>query len=77
MATQPADAVTVEQAAQFLGISEDEVEVRLHSHNLLPHAEQPVPDGSGTTRPWIDLASLEEAKREQHEEPKTPPGPLT
>jgi len=72
MLTKPEDAVTVEHAARALGISEREVRVRLHDHDLLPHAEQPAPDERGASRPWIDLASLEQAMRRQHEEPRLP-----
>ena len=72
MITKPDDAVTVQHAARALGISEREVRVRLHDHNLLPHREQPAPGQSGVSPVWIDLASLEQAIREQHEPPKLP-----
>lgn len=72
MITKPDDAVTVQQAARALGITEPEVRVRLHDHNLLPHREQPAPGQSGVSPVWIDLASLQEAIREQHEPPKLP-----
>ncbi|MGH2717387.1 MAG: hypothetical protein ACRDJU_02255 [Actinomycetota bacterium] len=72
MPTKPDDAVTIEHAARSLGISEQEVRVRLHDHNLLPHKEQPSPGQPGVSTAWIDLASLEEAMREQHEPPPLP-----
>lgn len=70
--TKPDDAVTIEHAARALGITEAEVRVRLHDHNLLPHKEQPAPAQDGVSPVWIDLASLEEAMHEQHETPRLP-----
>jgi hypothetical protein len=74
MATMPADAVTPAEAASALGVSPEEIEVRVHSRNLLPHEEQPAPDDAGASSPWIDRASLDQAIRakEEHALPADP-----
>lgn len=76
MATMPADAVTPAEAARALGVSLEEIEVRIHSRNLLIHEEQPAPDDIAASRPWIDRASLEQAVRAK-EEHALPADPIT
>lgn len=74
MATMPADAVTPAEAAGALGVTPEEIEVRIHSRNLLPHEEQPPADDAAAERPWIDRASLEQAvrRKEEHALPADP-----
>jgi hypothetical protein len=70
MPTPPAGAVTIQEAAQALHITEDEVQVRLHDRSLLPADEQPPGERES---PWIDEASLRSAMRHEGEQPTAPP----